>query len=477
MLTDGARGTLDKTLHLVYYKLMNLSHTKNLSMSLNSQVLRKLEQLETHRVPQGQVSQKIEQLIKQQDLNDPNIDSYSHFILRLSYCQNEELRRWFLRFECKLFQHRLLQLSQTQLASSVKSYASLAPIAKDQKELLMPLLLQLYNPTEAATMSLYAVPFTQALELVAKRQVIIQRGKVYVPDSKVYPILVAKFRMELSKSLALLSHTSLATEETRIGPLLENLHQCLAEPEPQGLDGSTHGLSLTAAVVPSLQAHMPLCMRQLQTGMERDRHLRHWGRLQYGLFLKGAGLSMDEAMLFFQRHFTKVTGEQFQKQYAYNIRHMYGKEGKRATYTPYSCSKIILGNAAPTHGEHHGCPYKHYDVDYLSRTLQTLKVGTPQDRSAIMKLKQEGQFQLACLKQFQVQHPKAVERNNLSLDNVGNHPNAWFRASLEYAREGSTTTPAIMDAAASTTFAEQSLPLDFHDVDGMDAMEVSPEKS
>lgn len=34
--------------------------------------------------------------------------------------------------------------------------------------------------------------------------------------------------------------------------------------------------------------HMPLCMRQLQVTLKRENKLKHWARLQYGLFLKGA---------------------------------------------------------------------------------------------------------------------------------------------------------------------------------------------
>ena len=422
-------------------------------------------------------------MIKQQELHAPDIDHMSHFILRLSYCQTEELRRWFIQQECALFHHRLLALSQEQLTRSVQSYAKLSPISKQEKEALLPLLKQLYNPTEVATMALFAVPFTQALDLVAKRQAILQRGRVYVPHSKLYSILVARFRSDLSKQLVLLSHVSTATEDLRVGSFVKNVAHSLTQPS-KDFQNSTS--TINASNVASMQSHMPLCMQQLQTGLERDKHLRHWGRLQYGLFLKGAGLSMDDALQFFQKHFTKVTGEEFQKQYAYNIRHMYGKEGKRATYPPFGCTKIIMGNAAPAAGEHHGCPYRHYDADHLTRTLQKLNIGTPQDRSAILRLKKEGNFQLACQKQFDVQHPKAVEK--IPLDDVGNHPNAWFRASVAYHTTGTAGTTntigstqgggtSLSNTAEETKSSSLAATgMEAADVDDVAAVEVSPEK-
>lgn len=76
-------------------------------------------------------------------------------------------------------------------------------------------------------------------------------------------------------------------------------------------------------------------MKNLHTNLRRDKHLRHGGRMQYGLFLKAIGLSIEEALVFWRMAFSNMTDDKFRKDYAYNIRHNYGLEGHRKNYSAY----------------------------------------------------------------------------------------------------------------------------------------------
>lgn len=49
----------------------------------------------------------------------------------------------------------------------------------------------------------------------------------------------------------------------------------------------------------------PLCMRSIHNRLRGDHHLRHFARRQYGLFLKGIGMSLESQIEFFRAEFTK----------------------------------------------------------------------------------------------------------------------------------------------------------------------------
>ena len=96
--------------------------------------------------------------------------------------------------------------------------------------------------------------------------------------------------------------------------------------------------------------HFPPCMRNLYERLKRDHHLKHFGRLQLGLFLKvgsavrlwrgvaddqGIGLPLEEAIVFWRKMYgATMSDDKFNKEYKYNIRHGYGQEGKRMNYPP-----------------------------------------------------------------------------------------------------------------------------------------------
>jgi DNA primase large subunit len=115
-------------------------------------------------------------------------------------------------------------------------------------------------------------------------------------------------------------------------------------------------------------------MQNLHRSLRRDSHLKHYGRLQYTLFLKGIGLSLEECLLFWRQSFNKITDDTFNKEYRYNVRHTYGDVGGDANrrgngYAPFSCQRILTEHT-PGPGEAHGCPYRHFSGENLTALLQ-----------------------------------------------------------------------------------------------------------
>ncbi|EYU26980.1 hypothetical protein MIMGU_mgv1a0062071mg, partial [Erythranthe guttata] len=266
-----------------------------------------------------------------------NKDIISHFVLRLVYCREEELRRWFLSMETTLFRYRFqLETPEAQRALLAEFDLPYKAINNAEYETVKDKLNQVVRSTgqslSSADTVYYKVPFEQVPELVATRRVYILKGYAYVAMNQVNSLLVTQYRSNLSKALVLTNRkwTSMIREQEkdRLTPIVEALSVSYLGPDYS--QSKEYGEISLKDIDQVAKKSFPLCMRHLFGKLKEDHHLKHGGRMQLGLFLKGVGLNLDDALAFWKAEFSrKVGAERFDKEYAYGIRHNYGKEGKR----------------------------------------------------------------------------------------------------------------------------------------------------
>ncbi|XP_062344546.1 DNA primase large subunit [Cinclus cinclus] len=360
-------------------------------------------------------------------------DHISHFILRLAYCQSEDLRRWFLQQEMDLFRYRFNELTESLMQKFLEHVnLSFEAIGEDLKnELAHELSMSTpgFTLPKVKEQMFYKVGLADAVDLFRARKVFIKDGFAYVPFKEIDVIVLNNYRTKLSKALALTARSlpSIQSDE-RLQPLLNHLSHSYVGPD-YSIQKNTGKISLEQIDALSVKS-FPLCMRQLHRALRDSHHLRHGGRMQYGLFLKGIGLTLEQALEFWKKEFIrgKVDADKFDKGYAYSIRHNYGKEGKRTDYTPYSCMKIIMSNP-PSQGDYHGCPFRHSDPELLKQKLQSYKI-SPSGISQVLELVKGMHYQLACQKYFELTH---------DVDDIGfalNHPNQYFTESQKLLNGG-----------------------------------------
>ena len=180
-------------------------------------------------------------------------------------------------------------------------------------------------------------------------------------------------------------------------------------------------------------------MRHLQETLSATHHLRHYGRLQYNLFLKELGLPVEEALLFWRRSFSNMSDDKFAKEHRYNIRHGYGLEGRRLNYPAKSCARILTQDP-PGPQDTHGCPFRHFSPQNLSTALTTHYRIAPADQAEILNAVQAGHYHVACTRVFELTHAQhGVQRGDgLGQGESVTHPNRYMEASWRLAQGEAT---------------------------------------
>ncbi|TFY81766.1 hypothetical protein EWM64_g2247 [Hericium alpestre] len=365
-------------------------------------------------------------------------DHIGHFVLRLAFCRSEELRRRFIKAETTLFRVRYEYEGQVAPADrkaflNSRDFDWIQVDAREKAQYAS----QLQNSGVRNDEDFYKVKWTRVPDLVERRRVFLKGGYAYVPTRDQSSIVYQEFQSNLEKALE--ATLPRLDEDTRLVPILNHLSQGFLAGVSSEWNETTAGDEIKAEMVEELsRKHFPACMRNLQDNLKRNHHLKHFGRLQYGLFLKILGLSIEEAMMFWRKSFSGFTDDQFNKNYKYNIRHSYGLEGKRANYQAKSCQQILTSDQ-PGPTDSHGCPFRHFSPDNLQTALLSMYSSqglTSADIPEILNTVKGGHYHVACTRVFEITH---AHRGVKKGDGIGDkesvtHPNQYAARSRELER-------------------------------------------
>lgn len=376
-------------------------------------------------------------------------DHISHFVLRLAFCRSEDLQRRFVRTETVLFRLRFETDDSTEREHFLRTLdLNWQPVSNQEKAAHKDDLLAATPSLSARdwdSEAFFKVPWTKVPDLVEKRRVFLKAGTAWVPMREQSSLVLAEFSNRLNKELEFTARSlPRLDEDDRLLPLLNHLSLgFLAGLSSDFTNSSTamvgedgQAVEVRAEMVNALvKKHAPMCMRQLGQTLEERKHLKHQGRLQFGLFLKEIGLGVDQAMLFWRRSFANMTDDKFGKEYKYNIRYNYGLEGKRVDYPARSCARIIMQDT-PGPQDTHGCPFRHYSMANLSAALSSNYRLSSQQNSEILATVKAGHYHVACTRLFEITHGTARGKG---LDGKGEsvaHPNRYFERSWKLEQEG-----------------------------------------
>lgn len=204
---------------------------------------------------------------------------------------------WFVTRELEWFKFKFSYLQSPEIKKYLEiNKLDYQPISDEEKSDIKE---GLYDSTvhgvnEVECKEFYKVHFTDVPDLVRTRRCYIKNGYAYVISQDFVSIVAGLHEICIENGLtACSSFLPQLENDERLVDLLKGLHTSYT-----GKDYAvSHKGSVPIECIDQLsKKSFPMCMRQCHEILRTKHHHKHFGRLQYGLFLKGIGVSLEDSL-------------------------------------------------------------------------------------------------------------------------------------------------------------------------------------
>ncbi|CAG0920090.1 unnamed protein product [Notodromas monacha] len=321
-------------------------------------------------------------------------DLVSHFVLRLVCCDDPDLSALLVELEARFFSKRVSHLEKRSLTKllektreEVGSVISWDPRSGGFGDRHYDFYCWAYTALSCfinawKSNCIPVVPFQTLLSLIATRDVVLVRGEALLDSlEKEASGLLCLFAGLTNVGMSVLKR-SRRREDLRIDSVRHEIKRILKRRMKLWNTSPTVGPMLRIRcddIDHFAKTYFPPCMENLH------RTLKHNGRIQYTLFLKEIGLSMDDAFELWKQEYSlpeiscssnarnkslNLCGHSWQlnsRKYVGSIRGLYGKTGRCVDYSAHSCTS--LQQLIMSGSEVGGCPFVHSDDPELCKFL------------------------------------------------------------------------------------------------------------
>ncbi|XP_038218730.1 DNA primase large subunit-like [Zerene cesonia] len=336
-------------------------------------------------------------------------DNVGHFTLCIAAIleRNNDINNFLLSTEVALFKRRLYSLSTSY---DIRCFAR--KLLKNIRK-LDDVFVSFIKPLQVVCQHIYLkhisqhlscecnkdctlyhleLKFLHCLEFISKRRVELNNGMAKIPCNKWKEYLIMLFRTNLNHKLYNIKLNNI-TCDPRINEIVAKVRNSC-----RGKISSPN--SLSCHEVDGASKSFPPCMLNLHLQLRKRHRLSHEQRFNYSLFLKDIGMPVNESIEFWKMEYSKAAHahscchnwEQDEKKFLYGIRHMYGLEGGKKSYSCRNCSQIQNIENSCSEG---GCPFKSFGDAQMQQLLYLNENDSL--LSQINELKVKHQYSKACV--------------------------------------------------------------------------------